>query len=198
MQALDYAARAGFPLPVRYAVLTHDLGKALSPPDGWPRHIGHEARGVRLAEGLSARLRVPVDCRDAARLTTRYHSVVHRALQLRPATLLDLLVGSDALRRPERLDTLVAACSCDALSRPGCSGGYPPGEWLQSALAVVKGVAGGEIAQRVAARAAPRRLGPEAVPAAIRAARLAALRAWRKGRGDGSASATPPPLPQTR
>ncbi|MBN2855223.1 MAG: multifunctional CCA addition/repair protein, partial [Halothiobacillaceae bacterium] len=37
---------------IRFAVLCHDLGKALTPPEQWPRHIGHEARGVAPATAL--------------------------------------------------------------------------------------------------------------------------------------------------
>jgi tRNA nucleotidyltransferase (CCA-adding enzyme) len=181
-QALDFAARAGAPLTVRYAVLAHDLGKARSPTAGWPRHIAHEGRGVPLADRLSARLRVPLDCRDAARAAARFHGVVHRAAELRPATLLDLLLAVDALRRPERLDALLGACECDALSRPGAAGPYRPGELLPAALDVVRGVDAGEIARRVGGAAiAAGGPGPAAIPAAIRAARLAALRRWRAG-----------------
>lgn len=179
VQALDYAARIGAPLTVRYAVLAHDLGKARSPRAGWPRHVGHEGRGVALADRLSARLRVPLDCRDAARAAARHHGVVHRAAELRPATLLDLLLAVDALRRPERLDVLLGTCECDALSRPAAVGPYGPGTLLPAALEVVRGVDAGAIARRVAGAAGK---GPDAVPAAIRAARLRALRDWRAGR----------------
>ena len=94
--ALDYAAAQGFALAARYAVLAHDLGKAATPTRRWPAHHGARARSVRLADALSARLKVPVECRDAARLAARWHGTVHRAAELRPATLLDLL------RRPTR------------------------------------------------------------------------------------------------
>ena len=59
MQALDYAASRSYALPVRYAVLAHDLGKSSSPLAKWPAHHGHEAVSVRKAERLSERLRVP-------------------------------------------------------------------------------------------------------------------------------------------
>jgi tRNA nucleotidyltransferase (CCA-adding enzyme) len=183
-QALDHAARRGFGLPVRYAVLAHDLGKATSPREGWPRHIAHEARGARLAERMSARLHVPLDCRDAARLAARHHGVVHRAAELRPATLLDLLLAADALRRPERLDELIAACECDALSRPGAGDVYAPGELLERALEAVKGVDAGAVARRAGSdQPAAGNAAANAIAAAVRAARLAALRHWRRSAG---------------
>jgi tRNA nucleotidyltransferase (CCA-adding enzyme) len=176
--ALDYAAQRGFALAVRYALLAHDLGKAETPPAAWPAHHAHEARSVRLAERMSARLRVPVECRDAARLAARWHTAVHRAAELRPATLLDLLTAADALRRPERLETLLAACEADARSRPGVpDGAYEPAAIVRSALATLRGVSVAAIA-REAERKASR--GGGAIASAIRAARLAALRTQRK------------------
>jgi tRNA nucleotidyltransferase (CCA-adding enzyme) len=175
--ALDWAAAHGLDLPARYAVLAHDLGKATSPPDDWPRHIAHEQRSVRLAGKLSERLKVPLECRDAALLGARYHGVVHRAAELRPATLLDLLGAADALRRPERLDTLLATCAADACSRPGAAQDYPPAAWLRQALAAVKAVDAGRIAKEIAARPKPQR--DDAIPKAVRTARLAALKAMK-------------------
>ena len=175
-QALDYAASRAFDLPARFAVLGHDLGKGTTARDAWPRHLAHEARSVRLAERLSERLRVPVDCRDAARLAARYHGDVARAEELRPATLLDLLLAADALRRPARLAWLRAACEADRNSRPGrANDGDRPGEWLARAMEVVRGVDAGAVA-----RSAP----AGRVERAIREARLKALRSWtRASRG---------------
>jgi tRNA nucleotidyltransferase (CCA-adding enzyme) len=178
MLALDFSAAEGDPLPVRYAVLAHDLGKATSDRANWPRHIAHEARSVALAQRLSERLRVPAECSELARLVARYHGDVHRAAELRASTLLDLLLAVDALRRPERLDGLLRACSADALSRPGGGDSYAPGDRLRAALAVVRDVDSGAIA-------AAHPDSPE-LPQRIRTARLEALRAWEKT-NDGNA-----------
>jgi tRNA nucleotidyltransferase (CCA-adding enzyme) len=178
MLALDFSAAEGDPLPVRYAVLAHDLGKATSDRANWPRHIAHEARSVALAQRLSERLRVPAECSELARLVARYHGDVHRAAELRASTLLDLLLAADALRRPERLDGLLRACSADALSRPGGGDSYAPGDRLRAALAVVRDVDSGAIA-------AAHPDSPE-LPQRIRTARLEALRAWEKT-NDGNA-----------
>ncbi|MFO1322665.1 MAG: multifunctional CCA addition/repair protein [Burkholderiales bacterium] len=175
--ALDWAADRALPLPARYAVLAHDLGKAGSREADLPRHVAHEQRSVRIAQRLSDRLRVPLECRDAALLAARFHGVVHRAGELRPATLLDLLSAADALRRPERLDTLLAACAADACSRPGAAQDYPQADVVRAALAVVKGVDAGAVARRIG-----RNGGPDAIAQAVRSARLKALRAWRQMR----------------
>ena len=179
--ALDYAATREFTLAARYAVLAHDLGKGETPPEAWPAHHAHEARSLRLASRMSARLKVPIECRDAGRLAARWHGAVHRASELRPSTLLDLLTATDALRRPERLDTLLAACEADAMSRPGAAGAaYGPAQIIRAALATVRGVRVAAIVQQ-----AEKKQGHgDAIAAAIRAARLAALREWRRQSAD--------------
>jgi tRNA nucleotidyltransferase (CCA-adding enzyme) len=184
LQAVDFSAAAGDPLPVRYAVLTHDLGKAATAPSDWPLHIAHEAKGVRLAEDLSQRLRVPGDCRELARLTARYRGVVQRARELRPATMLDLLLAADAMRRPERLDGLIRACAADALSRPGRGDStFDPGRWLEAALGVLRGVDAAGIARSIS----PTDVEAGKLPQRIRAARLRALRTWMRD-ADGTAA----------
>jgi tRNA nucleotidyltransferase (CCA-adding enzyme) len=177
-QALDWAAAHDAPLPSRYAVLVHDLGKGTSPAAGLPRHIGHEQRSARLAGRVSQRLRVPQECRDIAELTARRHGTIHRARELRPATILDLLLSMDALRRPERLDMVLAACAADACSRPGKPQDYPPAHWLREARAVVKGVDAGAIARGIGEKPAESRR-DDAIASAVRAARLAALKRWK-------------------
>jgi len=192
-RALDWAAAHGLALPARYAVLAHDLGKGVTAQDALPRHIAHEQRSVRLADALSARLRVPAECRDVARLAARWHGIVHRALELTPAKLLDLLMAADALRRPERLDDLLGACQADACSRPGRGDDYPQAGRIRGALQVVKGVDAGAVATAVLMRSAARatqdaRTGEPGGTAraesriadAIRSARVIALRDWKK------------------
>ena len=100
LMVVDQSALRGFALPVRFSALTHDLGKAETPADILPRHLGHEERSVRLTEKLCARLRVPNDCRDLALLMARYHGNVHRAADLKASTIVTLFEKTDALRRP--------------------------------------------------------------------------------------------------
>ena len=84
----------------------------------------------------------------------------------------------DALRRPERLDMVLAACAADACSRPGRPQDYAPAQLLREALAVVKRVNAGAIARETAAKAEESRR-DDAIATAVRAARLAALRRWK-------------------
>jgi tRNA nucleotidyltransferase (CCA-adding enzyme) len=169
MMVVDMAARLS-PVPeVRFAALTHDLGKGTTSPEILPSHRGHEARSVGLIEALCERLRAPRRYRDLACIVARYHGQVHKLDELRPGTLLDLLEGADAFRRPERFDQMVTACEADFRGR----GGYADLPYLQ-----------GERLRRVFAAAAVVDLGaaigraadPAQIPIRIREARIAAIR----------------------
>ena len=167
--ALDCAARRGDPLPVRYAVLLHDLGKALTPVADLPRHPGHETRGLARVDAVSARLRAPVECRDVARLTARYHGDIRRGPQLRAATIVKLLEECDALRRPERFALVLAACACDYRGRGGWDDApLPAPNLFDDALAAARAVDAGAIARACGERGQ--------IPLRVHAARVAAVR----------------------
>lgn len=104
---------------VRFASLVHDLGKGTTPPEEWPRHVGHEERSVKLIEALCERLRVPRDFRELARIVARYHGIAHRADALRASTMVDALDKLDAYRRPERFEQFLVACEADIRGRTG-------------------------------------------------------------------------------
>ena len=147
MMVVDQSAIRGFTLPVRFAALTHDLGKGTTPADILPRHIGHEERSVQLTEKLGSRLRVPTECRDLALLMARYHGNVHRAADLKASTIITLFEKTDALRRPERFQQLLDACLCDYTGRLGWENRpYDSPRYLLAALAAVNAVNAGEIA----------------------------------------------------
>ncbi|MBX5459789.1 MAG: multifunctional CCA addition/repair protein [Steroidobacteraceae bacterium] len=135
MMALRLAAKLGVPSAIRFAVLVHDLGKARTPRSKWPKHHGHEELGVEPIEALCARLKVPRHLRDLGIIVSRYHTLVHRALELRPSTVLELLENTDAFRRPDRFREFLAACECDARGRLGLEDRpYPQADYLREAL----------------------------------------------------------------
>jgi tRNA nucleotidyltransferase (CCA-adding enzyme) len=119
LMALREVVKLGGGVATRFAVLMHDLGKAATPAEVLPSHHGHEDAGVALVEQLCARLRVPNPLRELAVITARYHTHVHRALELRADTVLRTLEGCDALRRPERFADFLLACEADARGRKG-------------------------------------------------------------------------------
>jgi tRNA nucleotidyltransferase (CCA-adding enzyme) len=147
MMAIDYAASRQYSLTVRFAALTHDLGKGTTPPDEWPRHIGHEMRSVALVKDLSERIRIPKEERDLALLVARFHGDVHRAEELRSATIADMLQVTDAYRKPNRFQAFLEACACDFHGRPGYAGKpYPQFERLIKAFTAARNVDAGAIA----------------------------------------------------
>ena len=169
LMVVDQSALRGFALPVRFSALTHDLGKAETPADILPRHLGHEERSVRLTEKLCARLRVPNDCRDLALLMARYHGNVHRAADLKASTIVTLFEKTDALRRPERFRNLLEACLCDYTGRLGWEDrAYDSPQRLLTALAAVHAVPAGEIAAACS--------DPGRIPERIHAARVRAVK----------------------
>lgn len=119
MMVVDYAARAGFSLPVRFAALMHDIGKGTTPVDILPRHIGHEERSVALLQPLVKRLRVPNDCKELALMVAKFHGKVHQIGEMQAAAVLRFLQETDALRQPGRFRDFLYACESDARGRLG-------------------------------------------------------------------------------
>ncbi len=130
--ALAMAVQIGADVVTRFAVLVHDLGKGTTPPEEWPRHLGHEQRGADEIRLLCQRLRVPNMYRELGVLTARFHTHCHRALELRPKTLLNTLQGLDAFRKPQRFQQFLVACEADARGRQGLEAqGYPQALLMQ-------------------------------------------------------------------
>ncbi|RYF43952.1 MAG: multifunctional CCA addition/repair protein [Comamonadaceae bacterium] len=172
MMVLDMSARLGAPLAVRFACLTHDLGKGTTPAEMLPRHLGHEERSARLLKGLAQRLRVPTDCRELADVVAREHGNIHRSGEFNAAALVRLLERCDAFRKPARFAEVVLACECDARGRLGMQEqAYPQGQRLLAALAAAQSVATNLIAEdaRLAGTSGPK------VGEMIQKARIAAV-----------------------
>ncbi len=172
MLVLDMAARLSPDTEVRFAALCHDLGKGTTPADILPSHKGHEERSVALLEQVCDRFKAPNRQRELARITARYHGLVHKLDELRSATILDLLEGADAFRRPDRFEQMLVACEADYRGRTGYADRpYPQGEHLRRVFAAVSALDVGAIA--AAARE------PRLIPQRIREARIAAIRQAR-------------------
>jgi tRNA nucleotidyltransferase (CCA-adding enzyme) len=173
LMVLEQAAKLSDDPVVRFAALTHDLGKGTTPPAQWPRHIAHEQRGVELVDKLCDRLRIPNAYRELAVLASRYHLEAHRVAELRDTTLLDLIEHLDAFRRPQRFEQFVLACEADARGRKGLEDrDYPQAEHLRRARAAAAGVTL-EPADRDG-------LNGQQIAEQLRRARLAALAQLRK------------------
>jgi tRNA nucleotidyltransferase (CCA-adding enzyme) len=154
LMVLDQAVKLSSETPVRFAALVHDLGKGSTPPAEWPSHRGHEERSVALIESLAARLRIPGNYRELALIVARYHGTVHRAFELKPKTVVNLLEQSDAIRRPERFAQALLACEADSRGRTGWeTRPYPQREYLLAARAAAASIK--PSATEIAARSGP-------------------------------------------
>ncbi len=133
MMALQKSAELRFDNATRFAVLMHDLGKATTPADILPSHHGHEQRGRKLVKNFCHRWKVPKAHTELALLTTEYHTHIHRALELKPATLLKLFKSSDLFRKPARFKKIIDACLADVRGRISFENiDYPQGDFMAS------------------------------------------------------------------
>lgn len=126
---------------IRFAALTHDLGKGQTPESAWPGHHGHEENGVKIIQLVCQRLRIPNDYRDLAVITSRYHLHVHRAFELKTTTLLKTLEGLDAIRKKDRFENFLLACEADAKGRKGYENSdYPQADYFRQARELVTNI----------------------------------------------------------
>jgi tRNA nucleotidyltransferase (CCA-adding enzyme) len=149
MMVLDMGARLAAPLPVRFACLTHDLGKGTTPQDVLPKHTGHEQRSAKLLKGVCNRLRVPNECRELADVVAREHGNIHRSAEFGAAAVVRLLERCDAFRKPQRFEDVLLACECDARGRLGLEeSAYPQRDRLLAALTAARSVDTALVAQQ--------------------------------------------------
>jgi tRNA nucleotidyltransferase (CCA-adding enzyme) len=119
---------------VRFAALVHDLGKGMTPKENWPHHYGHEKIGLQILEKLCARLRVPNAFKALAIHVMQYHTLCHKAFELRASTLTDMLGGLGAFKSSNTLNQFLLACEADAKGRTGFEDApYPQAEMLKLA-----------------------------------------------------------------
>jgi tRNA nucleotidyltransferase (CCA-adding enzyme) len=200
LMVLDQAARLTPDPCVRFAALTHDLGKALTPPELWPSHRGHERLGLGALNALCDRLRVPNAYRRLAEKVMRYHGLCHRAAELRTSTVVDLLDRLGALkpfdsaqgRRGDTLELFLLACEADARGRTGFEDRpYPQAEWLKQARRAAVEVDSRPLLEQ--------QLKGPAFGQALRCARIAAVRRLRAAQSTATPDDRLPhpiPLPQ--
>ena len=134
LMALQQSALLTDKATIRFTVLVHDLGKAITPKDILPRHTGHEARGLPLVKQVCDRLKVPNQHRQLAMVVTEYHLMCHKSLEFKPEWLLKLLTVIGALKSAEKLDDFLLCCMADAKGRKGLEmQEYAPNRYLREA-----------------------------------------------------------------
>ncbi|MEQ8516514.1 MAG: multifunctional CCA addition/repair protein [Chromatocurvus sp.] len=141
LMVLAQAARLSGTSEVRWAALLHDLGKADTPTDVLPQHIGHEKRGLRRINALCDRIKAPNAHRELALTACEYHLLAHRSHELTGKTLLKLLTATGALRPEGRFELFLTVCEADARGRLGKEEApYPQADYLRRARDIAVGV----------------------------------------------------------
>lgn len=169
LMAMEQSVRLSNLTKVRFAVMVHDLGKAVTPEHILPSHRGHEEAGLPLIEQLCDRLKVPNDYRRLALKVCRWHLQCHTVLELRPQTVLKMLEALDAFRRIEEFDLFLLSCEADVRGRLGLEDRpYPQADYLRDCLEACLSIDSGEIAQAQIDKAR--------IPQAIHRARLNAIK----------------------
>jgi len=148
LMCLQQVALLSSDTAVRYAVLVHDVGKAVTDRSKWPSHIAHEFLGLKLLDAINQRLPVPNEHAQLAALVCEYHTQLHRVRELRATTLLHLLEALDAFRRPERLQKFLLACEADARGRTGLERApYPQRAYLETVFSAATAIDAGALLQ---------------------------------------------------
>lgn len=135
LMVLEQASKLSSNTAIRFASLTHDLGKALSDPAKLPHHYGHEKTGLKQIKALCKRFRFPNNFKELALLVSEYHTHIHKALELKPQTILKVLKQCDAFRRPERFEAMLICAKADSRGRTGYEMiDYPQADYFRETL----------------------------------------------------------------
>lgn len=177
LMTLSMAAMLSPDLDVRFATLCHDLGKGLTPKHLWPRHHGHGPAGVKLVENLCARLKVPNELRDLAKLVAEYHDLIHTLPILKPQTIVKLFDAIDAWRKPQRVEQIALTSEADVRGRTTFEAtDYYQGRLLREAWKAAQQVTNKEVIDAGFS-------GP-AIREELTRRRIAAVEAWKKASGE--------------
>lgn len=117
LMVLQEAVKLSCDPRVRFAALVHDLGKGTTPMSAWPKHHGHELRGVQIIRALAKRLKIPAEYRDLGMRVAQYHLLIHKIAQLRASTIVKIFDEMDAFRRPQLFADVLLVCQADFLGR---------------------------------------------------------------------------------
>ncbi|MEC7120278.1 MAG: multifunctional CCA addition/repair protein [Pseudomonadota bacterium] len=171
LMTLQRACEAQYTTRVRWAALLHDVGKALTPEDEWPRHHQHEERGIDPVREICKRFRVPTAYRELAELVCREHLMCHRVQDLRAGTVWRLLQRLDVLRKPERVEEFIQCCQCDARGRLGLEDRpYPQADFIRQAMQLVRQIRANDL---------PANLNGYSIGEALVNARIEAIRQFK-------------------
>lgn len=102
-----------------FAALCHDLGKALTPQNEWPKHHRHEEMGLQPLANLSSRFDIPEQTIKLAEISCTEHLKAHKAMEIRPGNLIQWFEEHGWYNNEEQLDKFLIVCESDACGRKG-------------------------------------------------------------------------------
>ena len=176
MMVIDCAAARGANAAENFAALLHDVGKAQTPAEILPSHHGHEQKSRLLAADICNRLKLPRAVTKLAQVIAAEHGNVHNALEMRAATLVDLLTRIGAFNNSATFESLLRICEADFYYwHERANQPYRQGAFLRRALAAAQTVDSAAVAQVVQEKNIPP--ASDKIAAAIRAARIKAIHA---------------------
>lgn len=103
-------------LPMRFAMLCHDLGKISTQNNDLPHHPKHRTKGKEHIKALCNRLQIPNEYMDLAIRISSAHSYVNLTTK-KPEKILELISLMDAYRKPHNIAFLAQALYADFYGR---------------------------------------------------------------------------------
>lgn len=103
----------------RFAVLCHDVGKAVTPKELWPKHHNHDRLGLPIIKNMCAKYKIPNKHKEIAMLVCEFHQLIHKAKELKAETIIKILNKANQKNNPERFDEILLACIADSKGRTG-------------------------------------------------------------------------------
>lgn len=189
--ALKYANKTFNDPEVNFAVLMHDVGKAITYEKRWNLH-GHEVAGVGVVNSFCDRLKVPNKYRELALITTEYHTHCHMAFEMKAKRIMKLFDKTSALTKRDRFNKFLQACEADKKGRGefACHRVYTEPYFLDECLTAVLTVGTKQISQEMLSQGNSGSI----IGEAIRVARINAIRnvinKWRELNAKGSTGYT--------
>lgn len=116
MLTLKESVRLTSYLPLRFAMLTHDLGKVLTPKEQLPAHPMHRALSKDIITSFAKRLQTPNEYLDLALKIGATHTYVN-LLTMNAKELLTIFTKMDAYRNHYNITYLAIALAADFFGR---------------------------------------------------------------------------------